>query len=264
MKIGVGYLIFSGAELLKPAIMQIRPHVDYVVGLYSTKSNCGDDAPAFLKPLVESLREQGLLDEIIEFNPSKEKCIYKLQDCERDRYEIGREICQVKGCTHYMTCDCDEFYDSKQFSQTVNMNLTKDFYAVRLRDYVKSPFYRAKQLSRLHVPFIHKIECPYEKKNYSVLMDTGRTVRANSFEVLSPKQIIMHHFTAVRFCRLEMIRKFQGHSHFTRLGGKEKEVYMNKIYNADSDQEYEKIEDIFGVQKYWNEEFRSFYNMCMK
>jgi len=65
MKLGVGYIAFTGAEFLKPSLQNIRPFADHIVVVYSNISHTGDSAPKYLEPLVKGLEEEGLIDELI-------------------------------------------------------------------------------------------------------------------------------------------------------------------------------------------------------
>lgn len=264
MKLGIGYLIFSGAELLKPAIQQVRKHAHYIVGLYSLKSNEGFDAPLYLEPLMKKLKKEGLFDEIIQTEPEFSFDPVRLQYLHRIRYNQGRIICGQNNCSHYMVCDSDEFYDTAQFGKFLLKKRNSSFYISNILEYVKNPLFVSKGVSKLYVPFIHKIQLEYNPKHYSVLMDLSRTVISDDYTILTKEEMIMHHMTAVRFNKKELRRKFQGHSHFMRIGQDGFNKYENAIYNADKNDAYLKLdEDKFGIIKYWKEEFQDFYKYYM-
>ena len=65
--------------------------------------------------------------------------------------------------------------------------------------------------------------------------------------------------TAVRFNEQEMQRKFWGHSHFMRLGKTATEQYLKMISDAPGSLEYNRVNDQFGIVKYWEEEFSKRY-----
>lgn len=68
-KFGVSYSIFDGEELLEASIKQIRGCVDYINVVYQLKSWYGDKANENLLPLLNNLKNKGLIDELIEFKP---------------------------------------------------------------------------------------------------------------------------------------------------------------------------------------------------
>lgn len=265
MKLGIGICIFSGAELLKPTLLQLRHHADLIVGVYSLFSNDGTPAPKYLMPLLQKLKYEGLIDELIHHDF---KCINTenaliCQELDREKFVIAKDYCKVRGCTHFMGMDCDEFYISEQFKEAKKVAKSKGFSVCRLIDYIVSPLFQSRGFSNLHVPFIHNIKFQYEPRNFPVLLDQGRTVNVKEAFVISPKICAMHHMTCVRYNRIELMRKFEGHSHWNRLGEIKRNDYVNSLEEY-AQQNYDELEkDQFGILEYWRTEFKKLYEETM-
>lgn len=257
MKLGVAFSVFSGLEFLKPALQNVREFAAHVVLVYSTQSNEGHPAPAYMLPLLRALVQEGLADELVEHRlPFLSNNPLKMQEMQRGKRRLGRVACAKAGCTHYMTRDCDEFYDPMQFAKAIEVSERYELTICGLYDYVGSPTLRAKGVSPLHLPFIHAAHCNMLPKDYGVLMDHERTCDAASFYIFPREELCMHHMTAVRYDAEELRRKFYGHSHFMRLGTEAVAEYLKMINTASSSPDYERVPDVFGIQSYWDSEFR--------
>ena len=69
IKIGVVYNVFDGEELLEGSIRSIREKVDFIVILFQTVSNFGNQYEQS-KIESEKLLEMGLVDEIRQYSPT--------------------------------------------------------------------------------------------------------------------------------------------------------------------------------------------------
>ena len=264
MKLGVGVIIFSGAEFLKPMLKCLRNYAYYIVGVYSMKSYTGSDIAPYVLPLLEELKEEELLDETMNFSFDMTNIAVRCQELEREKRGYAQNRCVEVGCTHFLVCDIDEFYFPNQFRYAMKKAEKEEMTICKLYDYVHSPLYRGKTTSILHIPFIHRIGAEYyaDEKDYPVLMDLSRVTKSKSHYVFSENEIVMHHMTAVRYNMKEMKRKFEGHAHYVRLGQKRADEYIDWVCNfniADNKNEYIKVNDNFGILEYWRKEFKDFY-----
>ena len=254
LKLGVAYNTFSGAELLKPAIQCVRPLAGHVVVVYSRHAITGEPAPKHLMPLLNDLKNEGLVDELIECVPRVTQVPLEIQSQKRAKYEVGRLACVKQSCTHFMGRDVDEFFVTAELQAALTVMADKEAVLCPLYDYVKDPTYKARQVNTLHVSAFQKCGLPYAPMKTSVLLDLSRTVNAESFYVVSSEHLVMHHMTGVRYNDDEIKRKYQGHSHFAGNGkGQE-----NRYIEADP-KIYSRVLDIFGIQEYWKEEFWRYY-----
>lgn len=69
MILGAAYNVFDGEELLEASIRSIRTSVDYIVIVYQTTSNFGEKCSHNLVQILESLKEKGLVDDIVHYEP---------------------------------------------------------------------------------------------------------------------------------------------------------------------------------------------------
>ena len=255
MRLGVTYTVFSGLELLKPSIQNIRPFASHIVVVWSSVSSTGEKAVNYIKPLLDDLVKSKLVDELIEFDPKITAKPIEMQDNCRMKREVGRLLCLKAGCTHHLIRDCDEFFDPDQFQSMLDIFPTVDCTISRIREYVHHPTKRLKNLSGLHVPIVQNIKGKLHRFNiFKVTVDMGRTVsNVESFRIFTSDEFVMHHFTFVRYNEEEMRRKYQGHGHCQRIGTLEGFIDWTNRFKED---EFEYVEDQFGILDYWNGEFQ--------
>jgi len=255
MKLGVTYQVFSGLELLKPSIQNIRPFAEHIVVVWSPVSSTGEKAVDYIKPLLDDLVKFGLVDELIEFVPKRTIFPIVMQDNCRMKREVGRIACKQAGCTHHLIRDCDEFHDEVQFTSMLNIFPTVDCTISMIQEYIHHPTKKLKKLSGLYVPTVQHIDGRLHRYNiFKVTVDMGRTISdVNSFRILKPDELIMHHYTFVRYNEEEMERKYQGHGHCHKIGSLEAFIEWT---NRFKDDEFEYVEDRFGILDYWNGEFQ--------
>lgn len=254
MKLGVAYNIFSGAELLKPAIQCVRPLASYIVVVYSEYAITGERAPDFLLLLLNDLHAEGLVDELVCVHTPSTKDPLEIQNAKRFKYDIGRCACLKVGCTHFMGRDVDEFFLTAQLAEALKKLSVVDSVLCPLYNYVKDPTYKETRVSALHVSAFQSAKLPYVPVKTPVLLDMSRTVLSNEFYVANENELVMHHMTGVRFNEMEMMRKYQGHSHYAGEGKGTENMY------AEVDpMRYVHVLDIFGIRDYWEKEFVKYY-----
>ena len=255
MILGVTYTVFSGLELLKPSIQNIRPFAQHIVVVWSPISSTGEAAVNYIKPLLDDLVKSKLVDELVEFNPAITNIPVKMQDNCRMKREVGRLLCLKAGCTHHLIRDCDEFFDADQFASMLDIFPTVDCTLSMIREYAHYPTKRLKNLSGLYVPIVQNIKGKLHRYNiFKVTVDMGRTVsNIDSFRILKPDELVMHHFTFVRYNKEEMERKYQGHGHCHRIGTLDKFIAWTNRFEKD---DFEFVKDQFGIWKYWDGEFK--------
>ena len=117
MKLGVSYSIFDSEELLAYSIKSIMDNVDYISVVYQTVSNHGIPCNEGLVPFLEDLKQMGLIDELVLFEPDLsymdgEHASIK----ETKKRNIGLELSRKNGCDYHMVVDADEFYTQEQFA----------------------------------------------------------------------------------------------------------------------------------------------------
>jgi len=256
MKLGVTYQAFSGLELLKPSILNIRPFASHITVVWSRIAFSGEPCAVWAEPLLHNLVKSNLIDELIEFHPKITKRPEEMQDGCRLMYDIGRCSCLQAGCTHSLLKDCDEFHDPVQLEQTLKNYSNVDCSLTLIREYVNNPTTRIKKLTDLYVPFLQKAEKKMKARNrpFKVLCDGGRTIEdVKTWRIYKEQELVMHHYTFVRYNDVEMHRKYCGNGHAQRMGGVENFLKWTKRFSSE---ELETVPDSFGILNYWNGEFQ--------
>ena len=202
-KLGVSYSVWDGEELLEQSIKQIRPVVDYINVVWQKLSWYGKPCNPGLEELLLKLKAKGLIDEIIFFdtdvsvNPSYNQI---------DKRNVGLRAARRAGCTHFMTIDTDEFYDTEQFraayQDIIDRNLSHT--CCNIVAYI-TPTVRRRDYDRFFVPFISRIDHG-EKLTFDAfygqipcMVDPTRKIRLrrnSRFCFLG--NIVMHHMAHVR------------------------------------------------------------------
>lgn len=198
MKLGVSYNVFDGEELLEGSIKQIRGLVDYVSVVYQTTSNFGNKCTPGLVTLLEKLKDDGLVDELFEFKPMSNNG----HGNEITKRNIGLALSIKNGCTHHMSMDTDEYYDSNQFNymKTTIISGNYDSSACQMTTYYKEPIYRLEPKEEYYVSLIFKIRPgkQYIRTGFPVLVDPTRRMESGNCKIFSREEIEMHHMSYIR------------------------------------------------------------------
>ena len=127
---------FDASELLEDLIAEIRDQVDHVAAIYQKKSYWGN--PMSNEDMEELLRlkKEGLIDEMIEFEPNFTK-YSREQEC--DKRNMGIDFMKKNGSSHILNIDADEFYDADQFAYAIDV-IEKMGYPITYWSYVN--YYR--------------------------------------------------------------------------------------------------------------------------
>ena len=202
-KLGISYSVWDGEELLEQSIKQVRKTADYINVVWQKLSWYGKPCNSGLEKLLLKLKERGLIDELIFFEPDLS---LNPSYNEINKRNIGLRAARRAGCTHFMTMDTDEFYDPQQFhdayADIIERNLTHT--CCNIVSYI-TPTIRYANYETYFVSFINKIDNG-EKFTFDAflgyrpcLLDPTRKIklRKNSrFCFLG--NIVMHHMTHVR------------------------------------------------------------------
>jgi len=252
MELGVGFNVFSGAELLKPALLNVRQFAKCVAVMYTTLSVAGTPAPSYLIPLLNDLKNQGLIDILIECPNEIQTDHILARDALIPKYEAGRKACIERGCTHYHQRDCDEFYNVDDFANLLKFD--SDLLVSHIWSYVKSPTYRLKQREHFFVPTIQKIEfgfAPNAARLDFEISPERIPIGVKNYSLVD--SVYLHHMVGVRYNQRELERKFEGHS-FWMAPKKNKKNYIKSILEL-QEGSYDVVPDQFGILDYWEKEW---------
>jgi len=209
MKLGIAYNIFDGEEMLPFTLRNLRPFAEFIVVIYQTTSNFGNKNPNLLNTLT-NLKTEGLIDKLFLYEPKME---YDKQGGginwksgtlnEIEKRNIGLKICRANGCDTYMTLDCDELYDHKQFEWAM-FNFEQGGYDTsftQLLTYYKLPTMQIDPPEDYYVPLFYKLKKDTKHEffeTYPVAIDRTRMVKAGYAKVYKRKEIQMYHYAYVR------------------------------------------------------------------
>ena len=200
MKLGVSYNIFDGEELLENSIKSIRKNVDYISVVYQEVSNFGNPCNDNLVPLLNRLKNEGLVDEIFKYRPQTQRGGHFNEINKRN---IGLSLSEGVKCTHHMAMDSDEFYTDEQFKFLKKEMIEGDYDSscCQMVTYYKEPKYRLDPKEDYYVSLIYKIQ---NGKQYVMglpfptLVDPTRRMEGGKCKIFTRDEIEMHHMSYVR------------------------------------------------------------------
>lgn len=199
MKLGIAYNVIVGEEHLEKSLKRMIGHVDYIILTIQDVANNGNRTGKIaIDWLIDKIPSE-LYDDVRVFYPNSE---LSAQQNELNKRNIGLEACLKKNCTHFMSIDCDEFYDMKQFDKAKKLIDKKDIQGsiCQLVNYFKEPKYQMLENVQF-VPFIFKInDRTRHVMGYSspVPVDPTRRLNIPNSYVFSSTELIMHHMSYVR------------------------------------------------------------------
>lgn len=204
IKFGISYNVFDGEELLEDSILLIREFVQYISVVYQKKSNYGNDCADDLLDLLLDLKDDGLVDNIIEFVPpyfGQEYC----HSNELSKRNIGLELSRKNYCTHHMSMDTDEFYLKEEFRNLIDFYKKNPHTAsyCELDNYYKTPEYLLNYIDNTKVSLffpINERNVIYKLgySNVPNVVDPTRRPYYDKYYLFDSNFIKMHHMTMVR------------------------------------------------------------------
>lgn len=210
MKLAIGYIIFDGLETFESSLKTMRPLANIIIVSYQTLSWGGNPASPELIPTLERLKQDGLIDYLIEFknfrpnNLKSPGAVLQAKQFELAKRQGCLDLAIKLNVTHYMSMDVDEFYRADEFVKA-KIEIEKesiDATAVKYINYVTPTLHRGH--SRWQVPFIYRIT-PASKHHVMQTMFSGidptRGLLDESYrksKVFDKGQISMHHMEMVR------------------------------------------------------------------
>ena len=246
-KWGVSYSVFDGEELLEASITSIRPAVDYINVVYQNISWLGYPHFQDILPMLEELKDKGLIDEIIEFIPNvnKEAIINEI-----NKRNIGLEYVKKAGCNYFLTSDCDEFYHANEVEETkkdiFKNDITHSF--CPMVNYGKTPNQR--DISSIGIiSFFAKISKNSElvfTKPYEQIAGIDHTRGMNIGK--KSKQFI---YTSLAMHHMSLIKKDLGAKFKNSSSRIMREWKANDIEEIFKDVIYIEVEDVFNIKNIW-------------
>jgi len=217
--------LFDGEELLDSKIRALRNEIDHISIVYQTRSYAGNPCSHLLLPILEELLEQGLADEVLEYQFEPDS-FANPQIFEAEKRTLGLELARKFGASHFITMDADEFILPEAMAYAKQQVIEHDYDATacKLIDYWISPRYQVRGLAQawgdyLYVPLIYKIRPSVaftaEKihEHYFCIADTTRKLPTQKPHRLDDN-VIMHHMTTIRAQRDGLASKYKNRSSY--------------------------------------------------
>lgn len=199
MKLGASYNLFDGEELLESSIKSIRDNVDFISVVYQTESNFGNPGNENVTDMLLSLVKSGLIDDVAYYIPDLTKHPHVN---ELNKRNIGLDLSRSNNCSHHLSIDADELYDSDQFAKAKQRieEENADSSVCRLQTYYKNNHTVLDPMEDYFVSFIYKIRegVSYNLQLFPVLVDPTRRMDAGKLIEFLPESLLMHHFSYVR------------------------------------------------------------------
>jgi hypothetical protein len=188
MKLAAIYNVWDGVELLKGSMDCLKDHVDLFIIVYQDVSNFGE----YYDPLPE-IPTEGYNVVIQKYTPK----VKAGHENETRKRQLGIDIAKHHSCTHFLTLDCDEYYEDfgKAKQEYINRNLKGS--VCKIFTYFKSPKYRLETPDGYYVPFIHELRSDTLTGlgKYPFYVDPTRRINEGDVKEVD---CFMHHFSWVR------------------------------------------------------------------
>lgn len=249
-KLGLGIVAFEGTEHIKSITYEIRNEVEHIVVCLQKTSYHGKPIEESDITDVERLKEVGLIDDIIWFEPKS-----KLTDSpasgriiETDKRNFILQYLEDNGCSHSIVIDSDEFYEKEDFKRAKNQ-IEKDDIHVSYCQYInywKDYTHYLVWPFACFVPFICESKYRFEFgcKCAEFAIDPTRIIKLNdkeSYGVFSWNTIHMHHLSWIRIDIRKKIMSWSAQKYFPK-------ELLEKVYNKYMNwKEYEYAYIMFNV-----------------
>lgn len=234
--------------LLRYAVDNIRPLVEGIIIIGSTRSNYGEISP---------IPHEWHNDELYVREPKHHIPLHS----ETDKRNYGLEIAKAKGYTHFITMDADEFYKPDEFLKVKDRVLKENLNGIvcPVVVYFKSPTLCLGRDVTL-VPHIHKLtktikhefnhSYPHAWIKGQIRIDPSRSLNINN-GVPYTEDIELHHYSWVRQDYALKIRNSTARKNL------ERSTILNDLVHADDGffvQFYQRrltrCQNLFGIPEY--------------
>ncbi|GAB2883884.1 hypothetical protein GCM10027046_10480 [Uliginosibacterium flavum] len=199
---GVSYNVFNGEEHLLHSIKQIRSCVDFVGLVAQRVSNLGNLADPSLESIIDTAIRSGLADKVTWYTP--DLAAPPVMN-ELHKRNIGLNDAKSAGVTHFMTMDCDEYYDSKEFLAAIDFIRDCRIKATSVRTYlhIHRPIWRSRLPDNTCCSFLSEIDAKSVitlNSPYPTFIDGTRGINGNGrpFHFFDEHIIAMKHMNLVR------------------------------------------------------------------
>lgn len=229
-KLGYGIIVFDDVCHLRNMLDEVRPHCDTIVVCLQNESYHGTPIEQKIVQYIGTLKESGLIDDIIWFKQTKtydESNPDSPRFVETDKRNFILDYLEHNcKCSHSMVIDSDEYYDGEDFRQakeiisnSEDIHVSYCQYINYYRDYTHLmvwPFF-------CYVPFITESSYRFDFKNGSFDKPSDPTRRYviegedKRYCILNFKVVKMHHLSWIRQDIKQKIDNWSSRKHFEHL-----------------------------------------------
>ena len=200
------FCVWDGLELLRAAVDNIKKSVDQVIIVFSVNSNYGETIEFPIDEYQDCL--------LVNFEPNLQ---YKPARNETAKRNAGLEYAKRIGAEFFIMLDADEFYDPKEFSESMKLMAYKSIKGLvcKSKVYFKSPTLTI-GLDTTYVTAIHRMEknlqFVYNYQAYPFVTHKGilridPTRRPNVDDgIMLTGNMTMHHYS---WCRKDIMQKIR-------------------------------------------------------
>jgi hypothetical protein len=201
MKLAAIYNVWDGEELLPGSIQRIIDHVDEIIIVYQSMSNYGeahDPMPRLIHQHMELFSSASI--HAIHYVPNTSKGgMFN----EKSKRNIGIKSAQVKGCTHFLHIDCDEYYQDFGRAKELFIASGAGGSVCPIYTYFKRPTLRFENPDGYYVPFIHALNPDTEAGNPGIPLGGTYPFHVDPTRGINETNVVeipehMHHFSWVR------------------------------------------------------------------
>lgn len=189
-------------DLIEHFILSAKKWADIIIVVNSVESNYGekvsDDNMFWMVGFEKNVRIKNFYP-LISKSPSEN---------ETDKRNYGLFIARELGCTHFVTCDTDEFYNEEDVNRAKEMfdSPTLNGLVVPCQTYFAHPWLTIGFDTTL-VPFIHKLNAdtkhefnrkyPFAWIDGKIRIDPTRSLNYTS-GIIHTESVVMHHYSWIR------------------------------------------------------------------
>lgn len=197
MRLGIAYHAFNACELLQLSVEWMRPLVDYIAVVWHSRSYSGVEISSEDRKAIAEAGKAGA--ELYQFD--NEVNGHPATQSQMVSRNVGFALCKMNHCTHFLTMDCDEFYDPNEFKRAQSIAQHVDASACQMVTYYHDDEHRfISENEGAWVPFICRADSRWIlfDEAWPVHCDPTRKVHADSMLLLSRSILQMHHLSHVR------------------------------------------------------------------
>lgn len=220
MKLAAVIICWNDWDLMGYCVENIRQLVDEVIIIGSTRSNYNE-----LSPIPKHWLDVGMANNGVNLW-IREPRFHVPMHSETDKRNYGLDTARIRGNTHFLMMDADEFYEPEQFLKAKERFLNPDLAGLvcPCNVYFGSPELTIGRDKTL-IPFIHKItptlkfefnkRYPYAWVLNEIRIDPTRSMNINS-GVEYTEEVVMHHYSHVRADYAKKIRNSSARKNLER------------------------------------------------